>query len=308
MTLQNAHYLQVRYRAPYPGMQILPHVPLRPVPPEVSRPAYRYQNLALSHGQTVIPNRVRRRQRRPQYRRHVRHRVQHHLLRMRRRPHLPRLPRREHRHRALLRRKPALHVQRQPVRVRLVLRDAERVLARMSDYRPVEQPRNRGAGVHQNKPNRPPDSRVRPVARPEQVILRVDIQFLDYRPVHYDQHRRAALAGRRRYQVELRREHRLRGRQHNRKILRQAARHHRVGRRLRHRYLTPALRYLAKNLVRRPPRVVQKLIHPLQRRRHNRQTVRPAKLIAPLYRLYRVAPFSRNKIPHIVASFLLSAV
>ena len=149
----------------------------------------------------------------------------------------------------------------------------------------------------------PADSGVCAVARPEQVVLRVYVQLLDNRAVDNDKDSGPSLAGRGRYQVELGREHGFRGCKHYRKIFRKTARHNGVGGGLGDRYLAPALRYLSKNLIGRASRVIEKIVHALQCGRHNRKPVRPAQLVASLYRLYRVVPFRRHKVLHIPASF-----
>ena len=188
-----------------------------------------------------------------------------------------------------------LDVKRSPGCPGFVLSDAVAELARMSQYGAVEKARDRGAGVHQDEPDGPPYCGVGAIAGTEQVIATVYAKGRDHRAVEDDENAGAAQAGRRANEVERRIQHRLSRREHHRKVLRLAARHHGVGRHLPHGNLSTTLRQAAYDLVHRSPTNRQELLHSLHRGRHNGQAVRPTQSIALLDGLYGVVPLGLDQ-------------
>src|SRR2546426_421968 len=96
---------------------------------------------------------------------------------------------REDRYRTLLRAEAALHVQRRPGAVDLVLSDTVAVLAAMAQATAVEQPGDRPGDIPHDQPYGPPDGRIGPPARPKQIIATVDIQFAGDRPIDHHEDR-----------------------------------------------------------------------------------------------------------------------
>src|SRR5215471_16713286 len=96
---------------------------------------------------------------------------------------------REDRHGILLRAEAALHVQWRPRAGGLVLRDTVTVLAAMAETAAVEQPRQRANHISHDQPYSTTDGRIRPPARPKQIIATVDIQFAGDWPIDHHKDR-----------------------------------------------------------------------------------------------------------------------
>src|SRR5712692_10398498 len=103
---------------------------------------------------------------------------------------------REDRHRILLRAEAALHVQRRPGTVGLVLSDTVAVLAAMAQATAVEQPRQGANHITHDQPYGTTDGRIGAPARPKQIIATVDIQLAGDRPIDHHEDRRAPGTGR----------------------------------------------------------------------------------------------------------------
>ena len=110
------------------------------------------------------------------------------------------------------------------------LGDAEAVLARIALRRLVGDAGQHLEDVAQDQPHRPADRGVGAVAGAEQVDVGIHADLVGIGTAHDQQRRRAAGAGGRAVEVEVRPVHRLEGRDQHREILRQAAGHHGVDR------------------------------------------------------------------------------
>src|SRR5215831_20291285 len=100
------------------------------------------------------------------------------------------------RHSILLRAEAALHVQRWPGTVGLVLRDTVAVLAAMTQATAIEQTRQGANHIPHDQPYGPPNGRIGLPARPKQIIATVNVQFAGNRPIDHHEDRRATGTGR----------------------------------------------------------------------------------------------------------------
>ena len=95
----------------------------------------------------------------------------------------------DHRYRARVGRETALHVQRLPRAVSLVLGHAVAVLRRRAEGRHITGPRNSAADIDEREPDCASYGRVALPSRPERVVSRVDVELFRYRTVDDDKRR-----------------------------------------------------------------------------------------------------------------------
>ena len=154
-----------------------------------------------------------------------------------------------HRDRAVLGGEPAGHVQRLPGMIVLVLGEAEAVLARVAERGPIEESGPRVHHVHHDQPDGAPDGGIRAVTLAEEVVARVDADRARDGPVDDQHHRRSAGAARRPVIRELGPAQPADRGVDDGKVLRPAAGHHRVDRRLLGGDARVAARNLAEGLL-----------------------------------------------------------
>src|SRR5262245_46667111 len=106
---------------------------------------------------------------------------------------------REDRYGILLRAETALHVQRWPGAVGLVLRDTVAVFAAMAQATTIEQPRQGANHIPHNQPYGTTKGRISAPAGAKQIIATVDIQFAGHRPI--DHHKDCRATSTRRWPV-----------------------------------------------------------------------------------------------------------
>ena len=183
-----------------------------------------------------------------------------------------------HRHRALIAGKPALHVQRLPRALGLVFRAAKRIFSRLAVGRAVHFAGQRTAHVTQHETQSAAQRRVRPRAFAQAVECRIHAKLFRQRAVNDDPHRDRI--GRCLYalQIKLRIGDRLDRRDQRRHVFRIASRQHGVDCDPFHRRGTEAGRDQPDHVSGRAPRMTQHALDALDRGRHDRQAVAPAPL------------------------------
>ena len=193
----------------------------------------------------------------------------------------------KHRHRALLTREAALNMQRIPRALFFILGNAVGVFARMAERGLVGHTRNRAANVGKNQLDGAADRGVGAIALAEHVGAAVHAEREAGRAVYHHQRRRQV--GRTLHAVQIKRRvgHRLDRRDDDRHVLGQATRHHAVDGNLFDRRLAPARRNLGDQGGGGQRGAGQHRRDPRLGRRHHRQAVSPALVMAKLERIDR---------------------
>ena len=198
---------------------------------------------------------------------------------------------REDRHGILLRAEAALHVQRRPGTVDLVLRDTVAVLAAMAQATAIEQTRQRANHIPHDQPYGTANGRIGPPSRPKQIIATVDVQFAGDRPIHHREDCRATSTGRWPVIPKARIPQGLDRSDDDRHILGLTARHHRIDR-----HLLRGDRHLAvldkgNFRFRLEPCRFEHAPDAVLRRWHHRQPIRPPFGIVQLYGVRHILHF-----------------
>ena len=184
----------------------------------------------------------------------------------------------DHGHRARIRRKTALDMQRLPRARLLVFGDAVAEFRRRAESGHIAGTRHGSADVHQRQSDRASDRRIALPSRSERVVPGIDVQFPGHRPVDDQQWRAQVGGGLDPVQVECLHAHRFDCEHHQREILRSTSRHHGIRGQPPGRRLAPARRDKPDRLVPWAIAIFEHALNAAQVRRNDRQPVAPSAL------------------------------
>src|SRR5215831_5639711 len=195
------------------------------------------------------------------------------------------------RHGVLLRAEAALHVQRWPGTVSLVLRDTVAILAAMAQATAIEQTRQSTNHIPHDQPYSTTNGCIGPPAWPKQIIATVDVQFAGDRPIDHHEERRATGTGRWPVISKAWLPQGLDCSDDDRHILGLTARHYRIDRHLLRSDRHLAVLNKSDFRFRLEPGRFQHAPDAVLRWWHYRQTIRPPFTVIQLYTLRHIFDF-----------------